>query len=55
MKTLSEAEVTDLAMALNAQKKRSEAISVLEKAIQLGLGRQAPYAETLRKNWMGGR
>jgi predicted Ser/Thr protein kinase len=39
----------------NTQTKRKEAIGVLEKASQLGLGRQAPYAETLRKNWISGR
>jgi serine/threonine protein kinase len=45
----------NLAMVLNTQKKRTEAIGVLEKAIQLGLGRQAPYGETLLKNWKAGR
>ena len=41
----------NLAMVLNGQKKRTEAITALEKAIQLGLGRQARYAETLLKAW----
>jgi hypothetical protein len=38
------------AMALNAQKKRTEAIDTMEKAIELGLGRQRPYAEALLRN-----
>jgi predicted Zn-dependent protease len=45
----------NLAMVLNTQKKRTEAIDALEKAIQLGLGRQGPYAETLLRNWKMGR
>ena len=45
----------NLAMALNTQRKRTEAIDALEKAIQLGLGRQRPYAETLLRNWKMGK
>jgi serine/threonine protein kinase len=45
----------NLAMVLNTQKKRTEAIDTLEKAIQLGLGRQGPYAEALLRNWRAGR
>ena len=45
----------NLAMVLNTQKKRTEAIDALERALQLGLGRQRPYAETLLKNWKMGR
>ena len=45
----------NLAMVLNAQKKRTEAISVLEKAIQLGLGRLAPVADNLLTNWKRAR
>jgi serine/threonine-protein kinase len=41
-----------LAMVLNARNKRSEAIALLSKAIQLGLDKkQAQDAETLLQNW----
>lgn len=44
----------NLAMVLNGQSKREEAIGALEKAIALGLGRQGRYAETLLRNWKAG-
>jgi serine/threonine protein kinase len=44
----------NLAMVLNSRKKRKEAIGVLEKAIQLGLGRLAPYAKKLLPTWTEG-
>ena len=45
----------NLAMLLNTHGNKTEAIDALEKAIQLGLGRQGPYAETLLRNWKAGK
>jgi hypothetical protein len=45
----------NLAMVLNTQRKREEAIGTLEKAIELGLGRQGRYAEALLRNWKAGK
>lgn len=45
----------NLAMVLNTQKNRAEKISLVDKAIQLGLGRQEPYAKALRESLKAGK